>query len=112
MQKQLSDKFGIKLLESEDKTIRSGLVYLREDKVDFYVGDMTDAIVTDRVILSDFKGAAISNYGILYPKGSILKKKLDKYIKYYKRSSSYYQLLGKHFGKEIVNYFRTLAKEQ
>jgi hypothetical protein len=41
------------------------------------------------------------SYGIMYPKNSRLKLKLQKYINYFMTSSMYYDLLRKTYGKDI-----------
>jgi hypothetical protein len=47
-------------------------------------------------------------YGIIYPKGSALKEKLDPTIKYFLTSPKYFALIAKHFGEELLSYYKTI----
>ena len=50
------------------------------------------------------------SYGIIYSKGSPLKKMLDPVIKYYILSSRFYDLLKKNYGKRVADYFTKNVK--
>ena len=110
--KLLSNKYGFKFYKPKSNKRIVVNNYLKKGEIDFYVGDMTDVIVTERVILADFEEALLSEYGILYPKDSKLKRKLDKFVKYSVKSPTYYKLLVKHFGNEIAVYLKTLSEEK
>ena len=110
--KMLSDKYGIKVYKPKDPEINI-ISYLNNGEIDFYVGDMTDIFVIDDIeILSEFDGALLSHYGIMFPKNSILKEKLNRYIKYLAKSPIYYKIVFKHFGRNIADYFKTLSEDQ
>jgi ABC-type amino acid transport substrate-binding protein len=49
-----------------------------------------------------------ANFGILLPKNSKLKEKIDPIIKYYVKTSRFYQLVKKYFGEDASNYFKNL----
>lgn len=45
-------------------------------------------------------------FGILYPKGSSLKKKLDPIIRYYLKSQKFYAFCERQYGKEVAGYYK------
>ena len=111
---KLVKKYSFKMYKPNANEKRANIILseLRENKIDFYVGDMIDVLNYDFLsILDHFEGALLSEYGMIYPKGSTLKTKLDKYIKYFVKSRLYYKLLVKHFGQDIANYFSELSIE-
>ena len=83
---------------------------IRDNKFDICVSDITttwdesnDLIVLD----SDDPLLEISNYGILYPKNSVIQQELDRILSYYLKSPSYYSIIRKHFGSLAVKYIRS-----
>ena len=110
--KMLSGKYGIKIYKSKNRETNV-ITLLNRSKIDFYVGDMTDIfVIKDIEILSEFDGALLSHYGIMFPQNSILKEKLNRYIKYLVKSPIYYKIVFRHFGRSIADYFKTLSKDQ
>jgi len=45
-----------------------------------------------------------SSYGIMYKKGSLLRDRLDKYLRYYLKSKGFRRLVKNYFGKDISDY--------
>lgn len=79
------------------------------DSENISIGDYTDIWYTDEFqllkTLDKFKN---SNYCIMYPQNSTLRKKLDSIILYYTKSSKFYLLLKRILGNDISTYFRDL----
>ena len=78
-------------------------------KIDVFISDISSAWTehSNLIVLDSTNPYLhVSNYGILYPKGSDLKIELDKIINYYIRSSSYYSLIRRHFGKRAYSHIR------
>jgi polar amino acid transport system substrate-binding protein len=47
-----------------------------------------------------------NGFGILYPKGSALKAKLDPIIRYYIKSQKFYAFCAKQYGREVADYYK------
>ena len=72
-----------------------------------------DFIITDYVDSWEFGLKSIFFYEetvdrlcILLPKGSALKKDLDKYLKYYLKSQNFFKLVRDYFGADAVRFFK------
>jgi hypothetical protein len=80
--------------------------FFRSNKVDLYI---TDAIAPwlqeDLQLIHIYKEVDANGYGILYPKGSKLKKKLDKTIKHILSSPDYFKIIKKVIPKINYRYF-------
>jgi ABC-type amino acid transport substrate-binding protein len=80
---------------------------IRNKQIPFSLGDNTEVWnqngfeILERTEIQNGTGVAI-----LYPKGSNLKKKLEKYLYYYVHSKIFYQFLKQTYGNEISKYFR------
>jgi ABC-type amino acid transport substrate-binding protein len=109
---ELSKKYNLIFYKPKSTKDESMTRYVRSGDIDFYVGDMSDIFaIKDLTMLSNFDGALLSHYGVLYPKNSVLKTKLDRYIKYFAKSPLFYKVIVKHFGTDFASYFKNLAQE-
>jgi len=80
---------------------------LATGRVDFTLEDNIAVWDNPRFyIVHEFKDQAGKGISIMYPKGSVLRKKLDKYLRYYLKSPSFNALVERAFGKEIAHYFK------
>ena len=83
---------------------------IREGEIDAYIGDSNIPWFSkNRKKLYYIKEAPVTHYGIMYPKGSGLRNKLDPYVQYFLKSPSYYKLVRKYLVKDANLYFRKLS---
>jgi ABC-type amino acid transport substrate-binding protein len=79
---------------------------LESDKYDYGIIDNVSIWTKNNYeIVHEIEEQNGKGFGIMYPKNSKLRDKLDKYIQYYIRSSKFKILLTKSYGKEVRNYF-------
>lgn len=85
-----------------------------EMKKDLINDGLADYFISDNVILLSIKNIVPVidldihknlNYGIVYPKNSILKRMLDPIIKYYIKSDRFYKRLDQFSDKKTADYF-------
>ena len=82
------------------------LIFKRGD-IDFYIGDAISPWLRDDIkLLHIYKEIGEGGYGILYPKGSKLKKRFDNTIKYLLSSSIYFSTVKKAIPRIDFRYFR------
>ena len=101
-------KYSLKL-----KKVKLGtpiLDFLKQENSEFaYIGDSNVPWYSkDKKNLFYIKEAPVSHYGILYPKGSSLKKRLDPVIKYFVRSTSFHKLARNYLSDNVQEYFKSL----
>ena len=80
-------------------------------KVDFALGDNIETWNIEG--LQVFRELDIQygdGFGIVFPKKSPYKEKLDKIIKYYTRSTWFHKILVDSYGKEVSDYFKKIHK--
>lgn len=82
------------------------LKLLKKGFIDCYIGDSIDAWIRDDIEIVIHIDDEVNYLGLLYPKNSELKEKLDDTISYYIKTNSFYSLLKKYFGNEFANYYR------
>jgi hypothetical protein len=102
-------KSDIILLESSTRSRISNL--LLKAKFDFCITEAIDTWNNRNLEhLSEFKEAKLYQYGIMFPKGSVLKKTFDEEIKEFVNSEENYQLLKRIYGQEVMEYCKKLNK--
>jgi len=101
---KIAQKFGLMLLpfnEHDDLKEAIGKEHI------VYIGDISDTWSAPYLkLVEQIDEGVVSHYGIMYPEGSKLKKKLDLALTYFVRSPKYYALLKKYFGKGIIQYYQ------
>ena len=106
----LSEKYGFKFRAT--KEILTTYDELLQGKYDFFIGDISECWNNNYVIfLDDFENAELSNFGIMYPKNSQLRKELDPFLSYFLKSPRIYSLLKKHLGDGVVKYFKEIRNK-
>ena len=79
---------------------------LKSKQIDYYIGDALEAwYFKNRKLIEILYDAPFQKYGILYPKGSKLKKKLDPIIKYLIHSPNFFTMVKKSFPSLEAKYF-------
>lgn len=86
---------------------------LDKGTVQFYIGDVSEIWLSEEFeFISDFPEAKLSYYGILYKKGSPLKKIFDSTMKYFLRSPKYIRIIQKYFGADVAEYYREVEENK
>ena len=98
---------GIKSIEFKKKS--DAISALEKNKIDFQIVFGLNPFIKDnREIVEEIPNFNSKGFGIIYPKGSQLKKKLDPIINYYTTSNRYYSLIKRHFGEKLLAYYVTI----
>jgi glutamine transport system substrate-binding protein len=105
------NKYKLNVILIDYKTYKTIHTEINNRKIDFFVTDIAQTWTDKNIrLVSDFDEAKLSYYGIMYPKGSKLKKLLDPAIKSLIHSPSFLNLLKKNYGQKIVDYYREVSK--
>jgi len=81
---------------------------LRKKEIDLYISDFVDTWIYDLEVVAILKPELTDHHGILFPKGSELRKKLNKTMRYYVKSAKYYNLIRTYFGKERMVFYKEM----
>lgn len=79
---------------------------LFDSSLDFMITDNVDAWNNESLIIYDVLSEQIgSGYGIMFSKPSVYQNKLEKYFRYFLKSSKFKTKIYTLYGKEIADYF-------
>jgi ABC-type amino acid transport substrate-binding protein len=107
--KELSESYNIIGVPKGTPTAKIKALLSKE--VDFVIGDNIDVWGNNKLkIVDDFKVQAGFGFGIMYPKGSTLRDKLEPSLTKYLKSQSYFNFLYKNYGKDVAKYYRKNMK--
>ena len=82
---------------------------LDNKKFNYQIADGIVAFINEnREIVTELSFFKTDGYGIIYPKNSQLKKRLESAIRYFVSTSKYFQLIKKHFGNNAFKYYKSL----
>lgn len=89
------------------KAYRERFDALLNKTIDFSLADNVELWKDKQVkIIHEIEVQSSLGISMMYPKGSKLKDRLDKYLKYYTKSPKFLMLIHNKFGKDISAYFR------
>lgn len=87
---------------------------IKTSEIDYYIGESAHYWNDPHIkVVHTFEKRLGMGLGIMYLKGSELKNKLEKYIKYYSHSRGFFSTMQRTFGKSYGSYFEidtTLTK--
>lgn len=73
---------------------------------DYAFGDYIDQWIYKLKLIKSFDSYGIDRFGIIFPKNSTLKEKLDPFINYYLKSPAYIGLIKRSFGKAGIQFIQ------
>jgi len=80
---------------------------LKEGNIKFAIDDNISVWDSEEItIIHDLEVQNGDGIAIAYPKGSILRAKLDKYLNYYLNSARFYRFIQTKYGIDIARYFK------
>jgi ABC-type amino acid transport substrate-binding protein len=85
------------------------IIGLKAGEIDAGLMDNVSVWADDKLMVIEDVAADLQQgkgLGIMYPKGSTLKAKLDPIIKYYLKSQKFYSFCAKQYGMEVANYYK------
>jgi ABC-type amino acid transport substrate-binding protein len=79
---------------------------LNSGVIDFWYTDYADLWSYNLEVANELNIGTQDQYGLMFPKNSLLNKQLSKTFILFLKSDEFYKLVFKHFGKAAVNYFQ------
>ena len=77
-----------------------------------FIGDCLDAWLDPTIrIVHYLENETVSEFAIMYPKNSNLKKLLDPTVKYFTTSNIYYHLINEYLNKDVNFYFQKVRSK-
>ena len=102
--KKLNKKYGIRIYPV--KTSIDLYQELIDNKYDYGISENVSIWEKEEFkIIEEIEFQEGEGYGIMYPKGSKLKKMFDKYLLYFMKSTKFKKLLSEYYGEDVKQYF-------